>query len=239
MGRGQLGFLLGILIALPAAAHDPAPLHVITVSGTGEATARPDRARLALGVESRSLELKKAEDAVNAVVRAYLKDARTLGARDEDLASSASSIYPEYVWEEGKGQRFTGYRVSRSLEVRVTNLDRLGDFLLKATADGVTQVNPPMLESSKADEIARQALAKAADNARAKARVLAEQLGAKLGGVQRIAEQGTALPPMPMVYAARAKSAAMDEAGNDQMGLSLGELRVTASITADFDLLPP
>lgn len=239
MGLGSARLVLGILISLAAggaAAHDPPPLHLVTVNGAGEASARPDRARLSLGVESRNLELKKAEDAVNAVVRTCLKDAKALGAKDEEISTSSVSISPEYVWEEGRGQRFTGYRVSRQLEVRVTNLDKLGDFILKATADGVTQVNPPALESTKADELRRQALARAAEDARAKAHVLAETLGAKLGAVQRISEAGGFAPPQPMVSMARMKEA---DTGNGEMGVSLGEIRYSAAISADFDLLPP
>lgn len=233
-----LGIALGILIAPSLAlAHDaPLPLHLVTVAGNGEVSAKPDRAHLSLGVESRNLELKKAEEAVNGVVRAYLKSARSLGAKDEHVSTSGVSISPEYVWEEGKGQRFTGYRVARQIDVRIVNLDKLGDFILRATADGVTQVNPPSLESTKAADLSRQALAKAADDARAKAKVLAETLGAKLGGVQRISESGGYAPPQPMAMMSRMKDA---ESGNAQMGVSLGEIRYSASISADFDLLPP
>lgn len=228
-----LGLTLGSVAAI---AHDATPLHLVTVSGAGEVSVKPDRARLSLGVESRNVELKKAEDAVNTVVRAYLRSAKSLGARDEDVGTSGVSISPEYAWEEGKGQRFTGYRVARQVDVRITNLDKLGDFILRATTDGVTQVNPPSLESTKAVELARQALAKAAEDARAKARVLAEALGAKLGGVQRISESGGYAPPQTMVMMSRM---AKDESGSAEMGVTLGEIRYSASISADFDLLPP
>lgn len=234
-----LGFLLGISLAGAALGEAPAPLHLVTVNGVGEATAKPDRARLALGVESTNLDLRKAEEAVNTVVRAYLKSAKSLGAKDEDLSTTGASINPEYIWEEGKGRRFTGYHVNRSIEVRITNLDKLGDYVLRATADGVSQVNPPVLESSKAKDLERQALAKAADDAKAKAKVLAEQLGARLGGVQRILESGAApAPPLPAVYM-RAEKAMAAPSGNDEMGVSLGEIRFEGRITADFDLLPP
>lgn len=233
-----LGVVLGLLAAAAVNAHEPGlSLHLVTVNGSGVATAKPDRARLSLAVEQLNPDLKKGQDEVDRIVRAYLKDAKALGARDDDITTTGISISPEYVWPEpGRERRFTGYRVNRQIEVRILNLDRLGDFILRAGADGVTQVNPPSMESSKSGELQRQALAKAAEDARAKARVLAETLGAKLGGVQRIVESGAA-QPMPMVYSMRAKAA--DEGGNAQMGLSLGELRVEALITADFDLLPP
>jgi uncharacterized protein YggE len=241
VGTRILGCTLGLLIAaapgLAPAQAAAVPLHLVTVGGTGEVSAKPDRARLTLGVESRNLELKKAEDAVNAVVRGYVKDAKALGAKDEEISTSGVSISPQYVWEENKGQRFTGYLVNRQIEVRVLNLEKLGDFILKATADGVTQVNPPALESTKSVDLQRQALAKAAEDARAKAKVLAETLGAKLGGVQRIAESGYTPRPVEMYVGAQRAAKAMD--GNAEMGVSLAEIRFEASISADFDLLPP
>ena len=242
VGSRVLGCTLGLLICGAALAQPPngppAQLHLVTVNGNGEASAKPDRARLSLGVEQLNPDLKKAQDEVDRIVRAYLKDAKSLGARDEDVTTTGVSISPEYVWPApGNERRFTGYRVNRQVEVRIANLDKLGDFILRATADGVTQVNPPSLESSKSADLEKQALAKAADNARAKAKVLAETLGAKLGAVMRINESGAAPAPGPRVYMSMAKAA--DQGGNEQMGLSLGEIRVEASITADFDLLPP
>lgn len=239
MGFGhKLGSVaLGLLIGVSAAAEDRGPpLHLVTVSGSGEASAKPDRARLSLAVEQLNPDLKKAQDEVDRIVRAYLKDAKSLGAKDDDITTTGVSISPEYVWPEpGHERRFTGYRVNRQVEVRIGNLDKLGDFILHATADGVTQVNPPSLESSKSGDLQKQALAKAAENARAKARVLAETLGVKLGSVLRITEGGADQGPRPTVYMARAAA----DSGNQQMGISLGEIRLEASVTADFDLLPP
>jgi uncharacterized protein len=230
---------LGALIALGASAataHDGPPPRTVSVAGQGEVAARPDRARLSLGVEKLDTDLKKAEAEVNRIVRDFVKEARALGAKDEHLSTSGAAISAEYAWPEGSRQRtFTGYRVQRRIELRVENLDRLGDFILRATQAGVNEVSPPALESSRATELERQALAKAAEDARAKARLLAETLGAKLGAVARITEAGVA-PPMPM-HEMRMRTAASD--GNAEMGLNPGEIRIRASVSAEFDLLAP
>lgn len=238
LGLKFAGILIGLLATAVATAHEPGPPpHSVSVNGSGEASAKPDRARLLLAVEQLNPDLKKAQDEVDRIVRAYLKDAKALGAKDEDLTTTGVSIAPEYVWPEpGHERRFTGYRVNRQLEIRILNLERLGDFVLRATADGVTQVNPPSLESSRFADLQKQALARAAEDARAKARVLAETLGAKLGSVQHIAEAGGEQGRRPMVYMARPSA---PESGNAEMGISTGEIRVEASISVDFDLLGP
>jgi hypothetical protein len=65
--------------------------------------------------------------------------------------------------------------------------------------------------------------------------LLASTLGVKLGGVRSIAENGSS-PPVPMVKAMAMRAEAAD--GNAQMGISTGEIRVRASVNAEFDLAP-
>jgi len=109
--------------------------------------------------------------------------------------------------------------------------------VLRATKAGANQVNPPLLESSKAKELEQQALVKAAEHARGKARLLAETLGAKLGPVRSIsADDAGPPPPMPMkAMALRAEAA---DSGNQEMGVALGEIRYRATVSAEFDLIP-
>lgn len=50
-----------------------------------------------MSVEKIDPDLKKAEGEVNKVVRAYLAEAKALGARDEQVSTTGVSINPEYV----------------------------------------------------------------------------------------------------------------------------------------------
>ncbi len=236
-------FLLPVLLLLPlaAAAQDKASeRRSVSVSGQAEVSVMPDRARLVMSVDRLTPEVKPGEAEVNKVVRAYLAEAKALGVEDKNLSTTGVSIQPEYVWDEkARRQRLNGYRVRRDIAVLITDLEKLGDYLLSATKVGINQVNPPMLESSRAKEVEREALAKAADDARARAQVLAQTLNAKVGPVWRIsAIDGGSMPPMPKMMEMRAMSDA-SQSGNQQMGFSLGEIRYTASVHADFDLIAP
>jgi len=229
--------LLALAFSASLCAHDaPAP-RVVAVNGEGEVSIKPDRAQLSLSVQKLDPDLKKAEGEVNKIVRAYLAEARSLGAKDEQVSTTGASINPEYVWPEGgRERRFTGYRVSRQITVRVENLDKLGDFILRATQAGVNQVNPPQLESSKRVELERQALARAAEDARAKAKVLAETLAVRLGVAYRIVESGVSAPP-EMVQMKAMRAGVAD--GNAEMGVALGEIKLHASVNVEFELLAP
>src|ERR1700739_1058647 len=69
------------LLGGAAAQADPAPdRRAVTVSGQGEVSAAPDRARLSMAVEQTDTDLKAAQAKVNGIVRAYLAQARALGA---------------------------------------------------------------------------------------------------------------------------------------------------------------
>jgi uncharacterized protein len=223
----------------PASAEEPPHRHV-SVSGQGEVTAMPDRARVRLGVTHVSPDLAAAESQVNTTVRGFLTEARALGLRDEHVNSTGTSIQPEYVWDEKeRNNRLVGYRVSRDIEALVLDLDRLGDVLLGATKVGINQVQAPQLESSKEREVQQQALVKATEDAQARAKLIAATLGMKLGMVHTV-NATEAGPPPPMPKMAMMRMAADGGAGgNEQMGLNAGELRYSASVNAEFELLPP
>jgi len=233
-----VALVLALAFSGAGVAHEAPMPRVIAVSGEGEVSVKPDRAQLSMSVEKLDPDLKKAEAEVNRVVRAYLAEAKTLGAKDEHVSTTGVSINPEYVWPEGGGaRRFTGYRVSRQISVRIENLDKLGDFILRATAAGVNQVNPPSLESSKRKELEREALAKAADDARDKARVLAETLKVRLGVAYRITESGVDMPAPVMYQMKASRAAAADEEAG--MGIALGEIKLHANVSVEFELLAP
>lgn len=230
--------LAALLVAAPSTRAEEPPHRHVAVSGQGEIAVLPDRARVRMGVTQLSPDLLAAETKVNTVVRAFLTEARALGLKDEHVNTTGVSIQPEYVWDEKeRNNRLVGYRVSRDIDALVTDLGKLGDVMLRATQVGVNQVQPPQLESSKAREVQQQALVKAAQDAQARARLLAETLGMKLGAVHSIsAHEAGPQPPMPkMMMAARAEM----DSGNAQMGINAGELRYSASVNAEFELVGP
>ncbi|HUP91227.1 MAG TPA: SIMPL domain-containing protein [Solimonas sp.] len=230
-------FPLALLGPIVAHAHDEGALRrSVAVSGQGEVLVKPDRARLSIAVDAFNKELKAAEAEVNKVVRAYLVEAKALGTRDEDISTAGITVSPEYSWDEPARRQFlTGYRARRDIEVMITDLDKLGDYVLRATKVGINNVSSPTLESSKAREVQREALVRATQDARAKAQLLADTLGVKLGAIHSIsASDSYAPPPMPMKAMAMREQAA--DSGNQQMGFAAGQIKYSAMVNADFDL---
>lgn len=229
-----------LAFSFAAAAAEPAP-RVVQVTGQGEATVAPDRARLSMAIEARNVDLRVAETKVNDGTRAVLKELKGLGLKDEDISTAGYSVNPEYDWVDNQ-QKFRAYFARREINVTVRDLNKVGDVLLRLTKAGVNQINPPVLESSKMKETERAALALAVADAAAQAGVIAEGLSLKLGLPRTVNATSQAYnPPVPMprMMAMKASSdAAPEMSGNEQTGFSAGLIRATSTLTAEFELLP-
>lgn len=228
--------LLLLTTAMTVQAADQTDRRSVSVEGHGEIGVAPDRARLQMAAQVTRKNLDTAQTEVNAIVRDYVKRAKALGARDADLSTAGLTVQPQYDYSSKDGRKFVGYQVTRRIEVTVRNLDKVGDYLLQATAAGINTVSDPILESSHADALRLEALSAAAKDARSKAQVLAQTLGAKLGPIHNVDASNASPHPVPLMRAMAAKAT---PSGNEQMGFSVGEIRYSVDIHADFDLLSP
>ena len=233
--------LLG-LSGVAAASDHAADRRSVSVSGRGEVSATPDRARVSMQVETTKLDLRMAQAEVSRIVRDYLAALKVVGIAEADISTAGLSIQPEYDYSAKGGRKFLGYHLTRGIEVVVRDLDKIGDVLLKATSAGINNVSDPALESSKAETLSRDALARAAEDARAKARVLADALGARLGAVHTLNASAEYIPAPPLQkarFAVLASADAVPESGNEALGFSAGQIRYSATVNADFDLIAP
>lgn len=226
--------LLIALAAAPAVANDNLS-RAVTVSGRGEVAVLPDRARVSLAIMERAEQHRAAQTQVDEIVAAVLRVTDKLGISRKHVNTTGLSIMPEYRWdEEDRERQLIGYMVQRSVEIYLEDLDKLGRLMHEVTTVGVNQVSPPALEASNADEHRRAALAKAAEDARRNADILARTLDARLGGVRRITTSDLQHypPPQPMM---ESRVMAMDAKAAEQT-YNPGEIRFEASVTVAFDL---
>ncbi len=82
----------------PALAADPTTNneHVISVSGTGKVTIKPDVADVSLGVQTQRDTAKAARDAAAQTMNSVLAALKSLGIADDDIQTSMLSINPVY-----------------------------------------------------------------------------------------------------------------------------------------------
>jgi uncharacterized protein YggE len=223
--------------SLVATAHAEERPRTITVSGSGHATGEPDRAHVALAVQKSDPVMATARDEVVGVTRKFIALCQKLGIDAKKVRTSNLNIHPEYTWDPKTNRQLrSGYLVQRDLEVDLDDLQKLGELVEGGVDAGANQVSPPQLDSSRATELSRQALAAATRDAQSNARTIADALGVKLGAAREVtAANSTPAPqPMPMVRAMAMKAGA-DNGGADTY--STGLIRFDAQITAVFDLV--
>ena len=227
-----------MLASASVATAAEAPLRLVSVTGSGEVKAQPDMAYVTLGVEARRPTLAEARAEVNATVERLLALTRELKIEPKFVDSTRLQVQPDYRWDEkSSSQVLLGYVVSRQVDVELHDLDRLGTLLEKSVSAGVNQVGGARLDSSRRKELERAALTQAVDDARLNADALARAAGAKLGPVQSLSTTGTM--PVPM-YAERAMSvAAAPMADAAEKSYQSSEMKFTASVSAQFELLVP
>jgi uncharacterized protein len=228
---------LALLLACTAAhAQQAEPPRTIGVSGQGEVRAEPDRATVTLGVESRKPKLEDARAAVAKTVDAVLKLTRELKIDPKQVRSTRINVQPEYNWGANNANERTliGYFVSRQVEVELHDLEKLGQLLERATDLGVNQMGDPRLDSSKRQDLVREALAKAVVDARQNAEVIAKAAGARLGNARTInANTEFSQPPVPM-----ARAMAMEAKAAGGAPYQSGEMTFNATVNVQYDLIP-
>lgn len=210
------------------------PARQVTVDGKGAVSVSPDMARINMSVEARNLDIDAAKMRVNDVSAEFLALCRKLDIDESKVRSTELSIYPEYRWnDDSKQQELLAYRVNRQLEVELADLDDLAELMEGAVEAGVNNVSPPRLMSSRERDLHREALALAAEDAKANAQQLADALGVRLGDVLEISASQQIMPP-PMLRTAALEMAASADAGQVY---NSGEIRFEANVTARFELL--
>jgi uncharacterized protein YggE len=207
----------------------------VTVDGHAELRTAPDRATLRMGVEARADDVETARKTVAETVNRFLKLTRDMGIPDDRVSTASAIVRPDYDWNpQTRERRLLGYVVTRQLEVEIHELEKLGRLTESALRLGVNQVNPPTLDTSRRDALELEALAEAARDARSRAGSLAEALGAGLGDVRTIQASSAFRPPVPL---ARGMLAAEADAAEETY--QPGEITISGSVTATFDLILP
>jgi uncharacterized protein len=202
----------------------------ISVVATGEATVAPDLAIVSFAVTGSGKELAPTRDDVNARASSVLDRLRKLGIADADLNAPDVGIHPEYDYR--KGQRLTGYRVTRQMTAKVRDLDRLGDVLDGIVAAGANEVYGAQMSAADPSAADHEALRAAISQARAKADALADAGGVTIGGLARVEEEPGSGPPIPRMRMMAA--GAMAEGAPTEV--AAGDLSVSRQIRAWFTI---
>jgi len=120
------------------------------------------------------------------VVRSYLSQAKALGARDEDISTAGLSINANTTIRHPRAGASSSATTLPAASRWWCAIWTRSATTCSAPRRRHQQCLQPATGVLQADELQRQALAKAALDAQAKAKVLADTLGVKLGAIHTI-----------------------------------------------------
>lgn len=239
--------VLADVIRLPDVNKETYPQSTINVSGTGEAYAIPDIATFNFSVTETDKTVKGAQDKVNQKINDALAAIHAGGVADKDIQTTSYNVYPKYEYSnavcpqssssayycpQGK-QVLTGYEVNQTITVKVRQTDKAADLVTKVGAIGVQNISGLQFSVDDREQYVAQARAAAIIEAKAKAKVLAKQLGVHLGKIMYYSENGN----YP-VYAMDAKGGMGMASSNlaPVAQLPQGETKITSDISITYEI---
>jgi hypothetical protein len=222
-------FFVALVASASLAAEDPDDERrpVIVVAGSAVVRAAPNQAFVTLGVESRDPNPGSAQRRNAAAMDAVYAKLKGAGIPTDALRTLSYGLLEDFDYETGK-RVSKGFLARNSIEVRVDDLERIGEIIDVATAAGANSVGGVRFDVKDRTSLERDALSRATADARSRADAIAAGGGVRVGRLLRIEERGGFVPPpQPGPFLAKA---AMDEAA-PQTPILPGEIEVRAEVS--------
>jgi uncharacterized protein YggE len=202
---------------------------VLTMTGTGHATAVPDQLSFGLTVTLTRDDLDTALEAASGTMQRVFAALAKHGVDKADVQTTGLSMNAVYDYHQYGPPTIRGYHVSQRASVLVDKLAAGGAAVSAAVAAGGNDVRVGNIKLlvGDTDAVMKQARDAAVAEAKTKAEQYAEASGQTLGDVVTLREVRTKPLPTPtMAYAAR-DAAAMDlgkmpiRAGKDKTSVTV------------------
>jgi uncharacterized protein len=216
-----IALMLLLLTAQAPAAETPS----IVVSGEGVVKATPDQAWVRIGTESRSKVSKEAQQRNAEVMTAVQQKLTSLGIPKDAIKTVGVDLQLEFDYRDGK-QTPRGYVARNTIEVRVDDLEKVGNVLDAAVASGATTIHGLRFDVKAREAIEQEALKTAVGSAMAKANAVATGAKRAVDRILRIEEQFTGSGgPQPMM-----ERAVMMKMADTPTPVEAGEIEIRAQV---------
>ena len=207
----------------------------IRVLGRATVEVAPDFVVVRVGVSTRAANPTAALDQNSAAATKILQFAKTFGIDQSDIRTDSVNLTPVFKQVRDRDGNFRqepdGYGASNTVRVKLKDISRLGTFMREVLDQGATNIGGVQFgihDPEKAsDDVRRMAL----EDARRKARQLAEVANVKLGLVQEISQPPRTTYHAPTQFAADAPVARFGE-----VPIAAGNLQLTAEVDVTWTI---
>ena len=158
---------------------------LLSVSASGQAESRPDRAQFNAGIETFARNATAASEANAEKIEEIVVALRDLGVAEEDIQTQNVSVR-RIEWGDRKGQ----YQASNVFEVTLDDPDLAANAISAVTEAGANVLSGPSLTMSDPEEVLNLAYADAYEAASGRAAAYAEAAGMEISRVLYIRDAG-------------------------------------------------
>jgi hypothetical protein len=220
--------IIALAFAAVSWAQTPVRAASITAVGTATVSVTPDVARVDVGVFTQGATAQDASAANATQASAIITALQVLLGADANIKTINYSLSPVYNNPPpGQNPSIIGYSVSNTVQIRLTDLSKIGRTIDTAIQSGANRVQGISFDLQDRNPPTAQALKAAAINARAQADAIAAGLNVHTGAVVHASEGvNTSTPVLGLT------------AGAATTPVQTGLVVIQASVTLEVAITP-
>ena len=166
----------------------------IRVVGTANVTHTPDIAKTQIGVQTFDKNVDPAINENNRKTKAVIEALIRQGVQEKDIQTASFTINPRRDYTGQDTWKIVGYQVDNLLSVTFRDLNSIGKALQAAITAGANNINGVTFTLDDPETLLEEARVKAVENARERAKDLAEAAGVTLGDAIYIDDLSQSVP---------------------------------------------
>ena len=223
--------VMAFVFMLNSTASAEEKIPTISVSGEGVVEVTPDRATISLGVVTRDKNAAKVQNDNAKIATDIINSVAALGIDKKNIRTGNYSFHQCYRQDNSRRVP-EGYEANNTVTVIVDDLNLVGKVIDSALASGANNVDSLEFGIKNKTTLQNEAIRLAVRDARAKAEVVAAELGKKIIGVLNVSVNSG------YISAPRANKFAMAEMAMDSAATPIesGTLTCSASVHVEFEI---
>lgn len=223
--------------------------NTVSVQGTGEVFAVPDIATFSFSVIEERATVSEAQAAAAERINSAISFLEESGIEETDIRTTSFNLYPRYEFPRvvcpqfgpcpGGERMLAGFEVTQSVAVKVRDTAKAGDLLGGIGEIGVQNVSGLNFTIDDEDALKAEARGKAIEDAEAKARQLADDLGVRVVRVVSFNENNHGVPYFArstMDFAVEESVAGFGGAEMAAPKLPAGENKIVSSVFVTYEI---
>jgi hypothetical protein len=236
--------LVGEVKSLGYIGRSQPPANTINLTGLGEVEAVPDISEISFSVREEGKTVSEAQKKVTEKARDIISFLKESKIDEKDIKTVSYNSYPKYKQQPPcysypcppYEQEIVGYEVSQNILVKVRALDDAGKILEGLGDRKVTDLWGPNFSFDDEEKLKAEARSKAIADVRQKAKVLAKDLGVRLGRIVSFSESGNY--PFPVYGRAfEAKALGMGgDGGSLPPEVPAGQNKISTTVNVTYEI---